>query len=849
MLLRELFKAKEDSLQEFDLGSVWTGIKTLGKGLLSAPAAAAQIALTPSSTAKYDTMDAASSVYQGALDKGLSGAEAEKLAQDFEKSLKANPNDPKVKQIHSQYAAWDDNFNEIPGSTKVAKPATDIKPDLVVKPKVSTAPVDDPTTKIPQISKSEKPVDPKDFEKAIAGNDVKKVSDAIPNVVANTMAADKLATQTFKNPTEIEQGIKSVVGNKMPASNISALAATAAKYAIPAAGVVALLYGGKKLYDYLTKEESMKNNESIGEGSEDTKEAQIKAWANKYKKYEGGNGDSLPAGFLEEHLNTGVPWDSIEAGELERYKAKYGDDALEDLSHEQVHDNPDEFPITHAFLKDLEKIFGYIPHGDEVEEIADVLKYYDGGRKGIKEDEGSLDQFRSLYKKSIGSDDAAVTLRELIQAINDDALWSDKFPQLKKFVAVSPNSGSKVVTAKKIPGDSADEKIAALVTAIDDDEWVNDTAKHLMRSFTLGEDDNIEEAPFGKAVKSALGRVAQRTATNIKGKLGSIPGMGDLKTAATGQQAIDKTSDQVWNQYVQFKQTGPDKNQTVNWFKTQHGMDISPNELDPQGNIDKTGVEKAVKSALAKKQSGVDKEQQPNQPEYQFKKGDEIKWTDKDGKQQTARVVDPDKGPGGQQNMMTVQQGNRGTIPLSKDKPFPADSQATQDDKVAIAQLQKIDPTANQTTLRAVNSVAGGKAISGQLQQFIQPLMKKISRALKDANKRQKLAVALSESLSQSDLSKLDILAREGLVDKKNVTRFKTAMRILAKEKELPISYKDDVIGMVSKLAKIITKPSVMGMVRKGLKEEHIKIAQEKFRTWVKQHHDKQFVDNFGHNS
>jgi len=262
MLLRELFKAKEDSLQEFDLGSVWTGIKTLGKGLLSAPAAAAQIALTPSDTAKYDTMDAASSVYQGALDKGLSGAEAEKLAQDFEKSLKANPNDPKVKQIHSQYAAWDDNFNEIPGSTKVAKPATDIKPDLVVKPKVSTAPVDDPTTKIPQISKSEKPVDPKDFEKAIAGNDVRKVSDAIPNVVTNTMAADKLATQTFKNPTEIEQGIKSVVGNKMPASNISALAATAAKYAIPAAGVVALLYGGKKLYDYLTKEESMKNNES-----------------------------------------------------------------------------------------------------------------------------------------------------------------------------------------------------------------------------------------------------------------------------------------------------------------------------------------------------------------------------------------------------------------------------------------------------------------------------------------------------------------------------------------------------------------------------------------------------------
>lgn len=107
--------------------------------------------------------------------------------------------------------------------------------------------------------------------------------------------------------------------------------------------------------------------------------------------------------------------------------------------------------------------------------------------------EGSLDQFRNLYKKSIGSDDAAVTLRELIQAINDDALWSDQFPQLKQFVAVSPLSGSKVVTAKKIPGNSYDEKLQALVQAIDDDQWVNDTAKHLMRSYSMDEGEQTFE--------------------------------------------------------------------------------------------------------------------------------------------------------------------------------------------------------------------------------------------------------------------------------------------------------------------------------------------------------------------
>ena len=80
------------------------------------------------------------------------------------------------------------------------------------------------------------------------------------------------------------------------------------------------------------------------------------------------------------------------------------------------------------------------------------------------------------------------------------------------------------------------------------------------------------------------------------------------------------------------------------------------------------------------------------------------------------------------------------------------------------------------------------------------------------------------------------MLAREGMVPKNKVARFKTAMRTLAKGKDLPISYKDDVIDVVTKLAKIITNPSVMGMVRKGLKEEQQ--AKEKFQTWVNQGND-----------
>jgi len=49
------------------------------------------------------------------------------------------------------------------------------------------------------------------------------------------------------------------------------------------------------------------------------------------------------------------------------------------------------------------------------------------------------------------------------------------------------------------------------------------------------------------------------------------------------------------------------------------------------------------------------------------------------------------------------------------------------------------------------------------------------------------------------------------------VSRFKTAMRTLAKGKDIPMTYKNDVIDVVVKLAGIITKPGVLQMVRRGL--------------------------------
>ena len=288
---------------------------------------------------------------------------------------------------------------------------------------------------------------------------------------------------------------------------------------------------------------------------------------------------------------------------------------------------------------------------------------------------------------------------------------------------------------------------------------------------------DVEEAPFGKAVKSALGRVASRTATAVKKKVGAVPGLGNLKTTAQAQQSVNDVSDQVWNSYLKFKATNPDEEQKISWFKKNHQMDVKAT-IDQNGDITRDEVEAGVKSALAQQQSG------------------------------------------------------------KASKPT-TDTQDKKDVQVKLDLLKKSDPSANVTTLVALKKFAQDGKLDPTRQQALQPLVAKIANALNNPGKANILARALQESLSQSDLSKLDMLAREGLVNKNKVSRFKTAMRMLAKDKDLPISYKDDVIEVVSKLAKIITKPSVMGMVRKGLKENQTTTtAQEQFKTWVNQADD-----------
>ena len=109
---------------------------------------------------------------------------------------------------------------------------------------------------------------------------------------------------------------------------------------------------------------------------------------------------------------------------------------------------------------------------------------------------GALDKFRELYRKGIGSDDAEFVLRELIEEINDDALFADEFPKLKAFTSASEFDDSEIVTAKDVPGNSADEKIESLIKAIGDDSWVDDFAQHLMKKNSM--DESTNESDFDR---------------------------------------------------------------------------------------------------------------------------------------------------------------------------------------------------------------------------------------------------------------------------------------------------------------------------------------------------------------
>ena len=115
-----------------------------------------------------------------------------------------------------------------------------------------------------------------------------------------------------------------------------------------------------------TKAKQIGPDDLLGEfdGPDETqdggKKEQLKAWYDKYSKYEGTNGDPLPKGMFLGYIDTGILSDGVEGDELMKAVDEMGGDR--DEAEQELFSNPEKFakmlPITNAMQEEYKKIMG-----------------------------------------------------------------------------------------------------------------------------------------------------------------------------------------------------------------------------------------------------------------------------------------------------------------------------------------------------------------------------------------------------------------------------------------------------------------------------------------------------------
>jgi len=209
---------------------------------------------------QYSDRSPGSLVYHGLSGNPKYKDQADSLAKEFNELLNSKgPTDPQVQQIY-QNATGKSLFSDHPYLNPMSKPRDGGNPGGM-----TTAP------KQPDVKQTQ-PIKP-----PVVQPDVKQTQPIKPPVVPTPMTkpeVPKNAPNLIKPGADVAlakelpavkdtKGLTDVLGKytKMPQGSIMDLASKVGKYAIPAAGIMALLYGGKKLYDYLSKEKK----EALGE--------------------------------------------------------------------------------------------------------------------------------------------------------------------------------------------------------------------------------------------------------------------------------------------------------------------------------------------------------------------------------------------------------------------------------------------------------------------------------------------------------------------------------------------------------------------------------------------------------
>ena len=186
------------------------------------------------------------------------------------------------------------------------------------------------------------------------------------------------------------------------------------------------------------KKSADKKNESTNDEPEvsDEMRGQINQWIDKFSKYIGGNGDTLPEGYMQWALNSGIATDFVEQNEAEAMREKYGEDEFENDPMSEKFQN--EMPITKACLEMLNKITG----DDFIEDNAHII---DAVMHGDGNESAELDRIKELAGASID------------ETYDDDDAFYEAYGELwwneDDIIDEAEYQGRKVKLGKPMQGD------------------------------------------------------------------------------------------------------------------------------------------------------------------------------------------------------------------------------------------------------------------------------------------------------------------------------------------------------------------------------------------------------------
>jgi|TARA_B110000259_G_C13960325_1_gene380387 hypothetical protein len=173
----------------------------------------------------------ASQIYNALTAQGKDPDVADRIAKEFQDKIQANPNDKELLDIFKKitgdepaFAWWDANATTtVAPGTGAGGPAGGAK---------APAPAD--------------------------------IISKVPDAVKDPAAVKELLTVAPTDASGWANSIGKITKGAISTIAIQKLASYAVKYALPAAAVVALLYGGKKLYDYMQTKNAVKEEATSG---------------------------------------------------------------------------------------------------------------------------------------------------------------------------------------------------------------------------------------------------------------------------------------------------------------------------------------------------------------------------------------------------------------------------------------------------------------------------------------------------------------------------------------------------------------------------------------------------------